>query len=251
MILYFSGTGNSEYIARMIAKVTGDELVSLNERIKTGNAAAIRAERLVFVTPTYGWRIPRLVEKWIGETEFSGDNVPVWFVMSCGTEIGNAAKYNSRLCERKGFAYMGTEQVIMPENYVAMFPVPERDEAIKIVTARTEQITAAAKSIADGKAFAAAPVKLIDRIYSDIVNPVFYKFFVKDSKFYVKDSCIGCGKCARECPTHSISFENGRPVWGGRCTHCMACICDCPAAAIEYGKESLGKPRYHCPVEAE
>ena len=29
------------------------------------------------------------------------------------------------------------------------------------------------------------------------------------------------------------------------CTHCMACICYCPAEAIEYGKKSLGKPRYH------
>ena len=29
------------------------------------------------------------------------------------------------------------------------------------------------------------------------------------------------------------------------CTHCMACICYCPTSAIEYGKKSLGKPRYH------
>ena len=139
----------------------------------------------------------------------------------------------------------------MPENYVAMFAVPERDEAIKIVAARTGQLMDAAERIANGEPFTAEPVKLIDRIYSDIVNPLFYKCFVKDSKFYVKDSCISCGKCARECPTHSISIENGRPVWGGHCTHCMACICDCPAAAIEYGKASIGKPRYHCPVEAE
>ena len=92
MILYFSGTGNSEYIARRIAKATGDEILSLNERIRNGNAAAVRTERLVFVTPTYGWRIPRLVEKWIDETEFYGDELSAWFIMSCGSEIGNAAK---------------------------------------------------------------------------------------------------------------------------------------------------------------
>ena len=28
-------------------------------------------------------------------------------------------------------------------------------------------------------------------------------------------------------------------------THCMACICYCPKEAIEYGKKSKGKPRYH------
>ena len=45
MILYFSGTGNSEYIARRIAKATGDEILSLNERIRNGNAAAVRTGR--------------------------------------------------------------------------------------------------------------------------------------------------------------------------------------------------------------
>lgn len=41
------------------------------------------------------------------------------------------------------------------------------------------------------------------------------------------------------------SLQNGKPVWGQDCTHCMACICCCPAEAIESGKMSLGKPRYH------
>ena len=41
------------------------------------------------------------------------------------------------------------------------------------------------------------------------------------------------------------SLQNGKPVWGQDCTHCMACICYCPAEAIEYGKMSLGKPRSH------
>ena len=183
MILYFSGTGNSEYIARRIAKATGDEILSLNERIRNGNAAAVRTERLVFVTPTYGWRIPRLVEKWIDETEFYGDELSAWFIMSCGSEIGNAAKYNARLCERKGFAYMGTEQVIMPENYVAMFAVPERDEAIKIVAARTGQIADAAERIANGEPFTAEPVKLIDRIS------------VIGSRIAISDAGVGITMC--------------------------------------------------------
>ena len=41
------------------------------------------------------------------------------------------------------------------------------------------------------------------------------------------------------------TLRGGKPVWGKDCTHCMACICYCPAEAIEYGKKSLGKPRYY------
>lgn len=106
MILFFSGTGNSRYIARRLAAALGDELVSINDRIKSGDDGAIRAGgRLIFVTPTYGWRIPRVVEEWTRNMEFSGAD-KVWFVMNCGSEIGDAAKYNKRLCADKGFAYI-------------------------------------------------------------------------------------------------------------------------------------------------
>ena len=39
MILYFSGTGNSKYVAQRIADALGDELVNLNDRIKDSNTS--------------------------------------------------------------------------------------------------------------------------------------------------------------------------------------------------------------------
>lgn len=42
-----------------------------------------------------------------------------------------------------------------------------------------------------------------------------------------------------------FEVKEGGPVWGKRCTHCMACICGCPAEAIEYGKRTVGKRRYY------
>ena len=64
-----------------------------------------------------------------------------------------------------------------------------------------------------------------------------------------KEKCTGCGLCAKLCPTCTITLHDGHPVWEDNCTHCMACITRCPAEAIEYGKKSLGKPRYRCPVK--
>ena len=64
-----------------------------------------------------------------------------------------------------------------------------------------------------------------------------------------KEKCTGCGLCAKLCPTCAITLHDGHPVWEDNCTHCMACITRCPAEAIEYGKKSLGKPRYRCPVK--
>ena len=63
----------------------------------------------------------------------------------------------------------------------------------------------------------------------------------KHERVYVVAAADGTVKSV----TDNIHLENGRPVWGKNCTHCMACICDCPKEAIEYGKKSKGKPRYH------
>ena len=77
------------------------------------------------------------------------------------------------------------------------------------------------------------------------VNPIFYKCFVKADAFTASDACIGCGQCVKRCPMNNVPLEDGKPVWGKNCTHCMACICYCPKEAIEYGKKSVGQPRYH------
>lgn len=245
MILYFSGTGNSRYIAKRIADALQDEAADLNVKIKAADNAPMQTGRdVVVVTPTHAWRIPRIVSEWLSKTELlSAEHI--WLVMDCGSEIGNAAKYNRRLAEQKLLRYMGTAQIVMPENYIAMFNAPEAEEAGKIVEKAEPDINAAIAHIKAGQAFPVPRNNLYDRIVSGPVNPVFYRFFVKATAFYANSACIGCGKCVRNCPTNNIKLENGKPVWGKECTHCMACICYCPAEAIEYGKKSLGKPRYH------
>ena len=175
MILFFTGTGNSRYIARRIADSLGDELLNMNERIKAWDTSEISADgRLVFVVPTYGWRIPRIVEKWIDETPFNG-NFKVWFVMDCGGEIGDADKYIRQLCSRKSFDYMGVKQIVMPENYVAMFGVPNDEQAARIIEKAQPDITDASETIKAENKFAKPRRNAYDKLMSDIVNPVFYK----------------------------------------------------------------------------
>lgn len=248
MILYFTGTGNSKYIAKRLAGLTGDNLISINDRIRENDISEINAAgRLVFVVPTYCWRIPRVVEKWIAETRFT-DTDNVYFIMNCGTSIGNAKKYIKRLCKRKKFKYMGVTGIVMPENYIAMYDAPEESVAIQIIENANPIIDKVGVMIREGKPLTDRKSNIIDCLKSSVINIIFYSFLVKADKFTADDKCVGCGICVKECSLNNINLKGNKPVWGKECTHCMACICKCPKGAIDYGEESTGKIRYKCPM---
>jgi len=247
MVVYFTGTGNSRYCAQMLADGLGDELFDSFQAIRDGVPAELAsAKPWVFVAPTYGWQLPHIFRDLIRSSSFSGSR-DAYFVMTCGDEIGGAAAKNRLLCEEKGLRCRGTLEVVMPENYIALFNAPEEGEARRIVAAARPVLEDGIACIREGRDLPEAEAGVGGRMRSGIINALFYGLIVKAKAFTVSDACIGCGKCQRSCPLGNIRLERGRPIWGARCTHCMACICGCPAGAIEYGRASRGKPRYQCP----
>lgn len=247
MILYFSGTGNSAWIAKKLGALLGEEAISINGYLKQKKFFAdTECRRVVFVVPTYAWRIPRIVEQWILRSSFK-KGAKVYFVMNCGDSIGNAASYVKALCRKKEFRCMGCAQVLMPENYIAMFTAPGEEKARKIVRMAVPAIEELAQRIKADQAFSAVNTGMAGCLLSSLGNRIFYPVFVHDKKFTADENCISCGKCAAVCPLNNIRMNNGKPQWEGTCTHCMACITGCPEKAIEYGKKSVGQPRYHCP----
>lgn len=246
MILSFSGTGNSRYAADFIAKEINDEIIDLNKRIKNNDFSEIFSENpFVICVPTYSWRIPVIVEKHLLKTKLSGCK-KAYFVMTCGDDNGNAAKYIKKLCEKTALEFAGCEYVVMPENYIAMFSSPSDEEALNIIKKASPKLKSIAKIILNGENFGDKKVNITDILKSSIVNKAFYALCVKADKFRADDKCISCGKCIELCPLNNISLNNGKPEWGKNCTHCMACICRCPSEAIEYGNVSKGQNRYYC-----
>ncbi len=250
MILYFSGTGNSRYVARAIAKLTGDSLVSMNERIKMRDHSPLHSSQpFVFVMPTYAWRMPRIIHEHILQTEFTGCEM-AYFIMTCGDSTGNAVAYIKELCKIKTFTFCGVASVIMPENYIAMYSVPDKATAGRIIQMAVPGIVEIAGRIIMGKQLKDLHPTITGILQSGLVNPLFYAY-INDRGFRFTNACISCGKCAELCPLNNIQIVDGAPRWGGNCTHCMACICGCPTEAIEYANASKGKPRYYLTEEPE
>ena len=249
MIFCFSGTGNSRYAARLIAEYTADEIVDLNELIRSdierndGGVHGFASEKpYVVVCPTYCWNIPVVVENFLKRCDLAGSD-KMYFCLTCGSDTGAAAKGAEKLCKEKKMRFMGLGAVIMPENYIAMFDSPTYDDAKGIISCARPAIESMGRKIAQGQPM--VELDIPGNPAKSKLKPFFYKHSVKDKKFMTTDACTGCGLCERVCPMANIVLGDKGPEWQGRCTHCMACISRCPTKAIEYGKISLGKRRYY------
>lgn len=244
MILYFSATGNSEFLAKSLGDELGDEVVDLFSYIKEGRSGVFEsASPFVLVCPTYSWRVPLFISNYLLTCDFMGSS-DFYVVMNYGDSCGNAYYYIKEDLHKLGLNFKGLYGVKMPENYIMLFDIDSKEVNKKIIEEGSKKVGEIASFIRNKEAFPKKNVGLTGKFQSGVINPIFFKFIAKDNKFYATDKCISCGLCEKVCVLNNISYEDGRPVWNGKCTHCAACISKCPVAAIEYGKKTQGKDRY-------
>lgn len=204
MILYFSGTGNSKYVAdRVSEQLNAPSPISLNELVKKEKPEIFESgDPYVFCYPTYAWRMPRFLEAYLKKCSFKGDR-RAYFLASCGDSVGASAEYAKKLCGEIGLEYMGLKAIVMPENYIAVFNCPSEEKCRDIVEKAKSVIDNAAAIIADR---AVIEDKSGLKILSGIVNSVFYKFIVKAKPFHLEKECISCGLCVKSCVLNNIKL---------------------------------------------
>lgn len=244
MVLYFTGTGNSRHIAERIAHALNDTLISLNDRIKSGDITPLAVNgRLVLVMPTYAWRIPRIVRDHLLRTELRGAR-ETWFVMDCGSEIGNAAKSTARSAAKRARLHGHGADRHAGEFHRHVQHANRRggspDQPPKQSRSSTARSPRSAQDTCSRRR-----AKTYDRIASSAVNPVFYPPFVKANPFTASDVRIGCGKCEKLCPLNNITLQKRPSRLGNQLHSAWPAFAIVRTRAIEYGKKSAGKPRYH------
>lgn len=247
MIIYFSGTGNSRFVADAVAKELNDATFCANEVIKEGKKEAFSDTRpWIFVFPVYVSNMAQIFSDFLRKSEFTGDR-NAYFIATCASKMGAAPNAGAEICREKGLLYRGTAAVRMPQNYIALFTMMDEAECKNRQENAKREVEQICKHIREKKSI---PTKCVSRAEFFItmkIEKLYYALFTSTKKFYATDACTGCGLCANLCPLNRIILDkNQKPKWEGKCTHCMSCINRCPNQAIEYGKNTIGKTRYYC-----
>ena len=247
MVLYFSATGNTEFIAKELAKRLNDSCINLLDRIKRDDHSVLHSDTpFIICAPVYVCEMPRFMSAYLKKQVFSGSR-DVYFIFTSGGYCGISGVLARSMFRKKKMVYHGHAEFKMPRNYVASdaYAMLSEQETADRILAAYERLDSVVADIKVGRPLTARHVFLFESIITIPFNPVWCKLKLQAKDFHTTEKCIGCGKCAKLCPLNNITLKNGKPVWGDECTHCMACIGNCPTEAIEYGSITQKKEKYN------
>lgn len=243
MILYFSATGNCKYVAERIAEATNDKAVSI-----LSEEAKIQGEVCCgIVTPTYAWGIPSVVEDFLSKNKLTIKDDYLYFLATYGTTPGQSGYFaNKSLKETSGIEFDAYFSVKMPDTWTPMFDLSDKDKVAKTnenVEPQLDDIISFIINKQSGN-YMKNRVPSIARI---VYRP-YYNHMRKTKKFFVEESCTGCGLCAKKCPVNAIEIEDGKPVWTkDKCVMCLGCLHRCPKFSIQYGNNTKTHGQYKNP----
>ncbi len=246
MVLFFSATGNTGYIARKCAEFLEDECLDLLPRIRNKDYSELKSDKpFIICSPIYVCEMPYFLQDYLKKTDFTG-NREFYFIFTSGGYSGCASVLAKGFCRKRKFVYKGSADVFMPRNYIAneIYPMQDSETIKQILNEADSKLPELFSVIKNEGMLKSRHVFLFETLSILPVAAFWIRYKMGTKDFYTTDSCIGCGKCTKVCPLNNVSMDAGRPVWGKLCTHCMACIANCPKESIEYGKITQGKERY-------
>lgn len=245
-IYYFSGTGNSLYVAKKIQEqLDGAELIQITSK-ELDKRPSITADVLGFVFPVYAWGPPKIVEKFLKTAQINKPGY-LFAVATHGGIPGNTLKYAEKLFKKKGLSIDGAFDIQMPNNYISGSNPSSLEDAQTLTEAQGPRLTGICSSIVEKQKKIASGDGMLKTV---LIHPAFIKFAGKQQskKFSNSDKCTSCGVCEKLCPVENISLNSEKkPAWGTTCELCMGCINLCPAQAIDSGNATKGRNRYHHP----
>lgn len=251
---YFTGTGNSRYIAqRLCEKLSSKYQTALYDITSKENWAeeVIQADIILLAFPIYGSAPPIPMRNFV---HTHGKYLSRKKILIAETQYffsGDGAASIGRTVEKYGGIVIGAEQFNMPNNLSdsKVFGIRNGTEIKKTLARAEKRLNVFAKHILSGKV-SRRGFRVVPHAVGFFCQRIFWRRGEADKRKQLKVSptdCIGCGACAQNCPVSNLRIENGKAVAGDKCVLCYRCVNLCPRRAITLLGSSAPEKQYRGP----
>lgn len=242
VIFYFSGTGNTWWVADKIKKQLdamniNADIVSIDSvDAKKANWWIKTADLVFFGWPIYGSDMPEPMKAFIDNLlpVEKGKHIHTFCTQMAFS--GDGAWFYHKQFEDKGLIIDSAKHFVMPSNvsvWRGPLGAPESKEKISRIMAGCEKkIDRYINKLLIGRyrimGKHSYPLGILQRAPYRLM----YKSF-KNAVGVNKERCTKCGLCASLCPSDNINMSEF-PEFKGQCSLCFRCYSQCPESAITY-----------------
>lgn len=255
IIYYFSGTGNTWWVANTLqqqlrAKKYQVECYSIETLTEEDVIEQVNVtEHIVLGFPVYGSTAPRPMLDFIQQFPIATNKQSISIFATQAMASGDSAYHIGLLFSHKGYELKQTRHFIMMNNFHIpkfRFYRPKNDYHLDKRLERTlPKVENFAKEISNGYKHIIGN-NIFDHLLGDLQRRNIDKAINSVSKEFKVDTtcCIKCGKCQRICPTQNIEMCQGTYKFGNKCALCLRCYSQCPTAAILIGEGTKNEHKY-------
>src|SRR5471030_832167 len=234
-VFYFTGTGNSLYVAKRI----GGDIYSIPQMIKEGKYE-FKDDAIGFVYPCYGFGMAKIIADFIKKSKFKANYF--FAIMTYGAVPLSGLKQIELASRETGIQFNYTNEILMIDNYLPGFKMEDQleKEKSKNIEQKLNEIV---------EEISKRENKLVSKgIISNTLSKCAHMYADKMSNnygnknFIVNDNCTSCKVCEKVCPANNIIVSK-KPEFMHKCETCFACIHHCPQNSIHL-KAEKGKSRF-------
>jgi Pyruvate/2-oxoacid:ferredoxin oxidoreductase delta subunit len=245
-IYVYTGTGNSLWTARKLADhLDQSELVPLKQNSE--ESLPCDSDRIGLVFPVHIWGLPPPVIDFIHRLK-AGPGQYFFAVAVNAGQVAATLIQLEDLLHARGLHLSCGFSMDLPSNYIPWGGAISKEKQQDKFAAAIEKCEHIATIVTNKEELLPEKGPLwLNPIFSMIYRKTLPNVARMDKSFFADEKCTACGICTKLCPSRNIAITDGKPVWQHRCEQCFACLQWCPEEAIQYGRNTKNKKRYHHP----
>lgn len=194
------------------------------------------SDELFLAYPIHYSDLPKFVRDFLTQNAGVFAGKKIFIIATMGLFSGDGAGLSARILKKAGAKILGGLHLRMPDSIadVKMLKKPFAQN-LAFVKAADQKIAGAACGVKVGR-YPKNGLSFLSRLAGLFGQRLWFIPTVKAARSKLKvnqDKCVGCGLCAKNCPTASLSIQDGKAAFvSGKCTLCYRCVNFCPASAI-------------------